>query len=78
MKKGEVKKVQHLGKILPVDGYVVQLESSLPNDYIQSLTHLYQPLLGIEAISLYQLLLHEIDIQPEIQLQTHQTSVTML
>lgn len=78
MKIGEVKKVQHLGKILPVDGYVVQLESSLPNDYIQSLTHLYQPLLGIEAISLYQLLLHEIDIQPEIQLQTHHTLMNYL
>lgn len=73
-----MKKVQHLGKILPVDGYIVQLDSSLPNDYIQSLTHLYQPLLGIEAISFYQLLLHEIDIQPEIQLQTHHTLMNYL
>jgi len=75
---GMVKKVQHLGKILPIDGYEVQLETSLPIDYIQSLTHLYQPLLGIEAISLYQLLLHELDIQPEVKLQTHHTLMNYL
>ncbi|MEI3606022.1 DnaD domain protein [Pseudogracilibacillus sp. SE30717A] len=70
--------VHHLGKVLPVDGYRVQLINSLPTDYIQSLTHLYQPLLGIEAISLYQLLLHEIAIQSESQLQTHHTLMNYL
>ncbi len=70
--------MHHLGKVLPVDGYRVQLITSLPTDYIQSLTHLYQPLLGIEAISLYQLLLHEIFIQSESQLQTHHTLMSYL
>lgn len=76
--KGKVRKVQHLGKILPVDGYQVQLSTSLPTDYLQSLMHLYQPLLGIEAVNLYQLLLHEIDIQIEESLQTHHTLMNYL
>lgn len=70
--------MQHLGKILPVDGYEVRLEASLPTDYLQSLMHLYQPLLGIEAISLYQLLLYEMDVQSEGQLQTHHTLMNYL
>jgi len=75
-RKGEC--VVHLGEIMPVDGYEVQLESSLTTDYVQSLIHLYQPLLGVEAISLFQLLLHEINIQPEVQLQTHHTLMNYL
>src|SRR5690625_1784993 len=75
---GMVKKVQHLGKILPIDGYEVQLAHSLPTNYSQSLMHLYQPLLGIEAISLYQLLLHELHIQTDVKLQTHHTLMNYL
>lgn len=70
--------MQHLGKILPIDGYVVRLEESLSTDYLQSLTHLYQPLLGIEAISLYQLLFHELKLQDDIQAQTHHTLMNYL
>lgn len=70
--------MQHVGKILPIDGYQVQLYRSLPTDYLASLTHLYQPLLGIEAISLYQLLLQEIEIQDEHALQTHHTLMNYL
>lgn len=51
--------MQHLGKILPIDGYKVQIQGALPIDYLASLTHLYQPLLGIEAVSLYHLFMQE-------------------
>ncbi|RCW66331.1 replication initiation and membrane attachment family protein [Saliterribacillus persicus] len=48
-----------VGKILPIDGYIVELNRELHNAYTKSLTHLYQPLIGLEAISLYQTLLTE-------------------
>lgn len=70
--------MQHVGKILPIDGYVVQLEEILSTDYLQSLTHLYQPLLGIEAISLYQLLFHEIEFCSDEYVQTHHTLMNYL
>lgn len=71
--------MQHLGKILPIDGYQVQLQGSLPTDYLASLTHLYQPLLGMEAISLYHLLLQEEMIDQNHQmLQTHHTLMNYL
>ena len=73
-----VRQMQHLGKILPVDGYEVRLTTSLPTDYIHSLYHLYQPLIGIEAISLYQTLLLQIEIQSEVSIQTHHTLMTYL
>ncbi|HEX6594603.1 MAG TPA: DnaD domain protein [Bacillota bacterium] len=69
--------MQHIGKILPVDGYYVSLCGSLPIDYAKSLTHLYQPLIGIHAMALYQTLLHEIDLQGE-SLQTHHTLMNYL
>ena len=62
-----------IGKILPVEGYYVQLKDNPPVDYVKSLTHLYQPLIGMEAVMLYQTLLHEIDLQDESSLQTHHT-----
>lgn len=69
--------MNHIGKILPVDGYYVSFYGSLPVDYAQSLTHLYQPLIGIEATILYQTLLHEIELQEE-QFQTHHTLMNYL
>lgn len=69
--------MKFIGKILPVDGYFVILRDNLPVDYAISLTHLYQPLIGIEAITLYQTLLHEIDIQ-ESSVQTHHTLMNYL
>lgn len=62
-----------IGKILPVEGYYVLLNDSLPVDYAKSLTHLYQPLIGIKAVMLYQTLLNEMDLQQEFSLQTHHT-----
>lgn len=35
---------------------------SLPSDYIQSLIHLYQPLIGMQAVNLYQTLLCEAEM----------------
>lgn len=67
-----------IGEIFPVDGYYVRLNGSLPIDYAPALTHLYQPLIGIEAISLYQTLLHEMEIQHERSLQTHHTLMNYL
>src|SRR5690625_2167042 len=72
--------MEHLGKILPIDGYQVLLQGSLPTDYLASLTHLYQPLLGIEAISLYHLLIQEKEMQDQTDsmLQTHHTLMNYL
>ncbi|MEN2765597.1 replication initiation and membrane attachment family protein [Ornithinibacillus xuwenensis] len=71
--------MNYIGKILPVDGYSVALNGNLPVDYTKALTHLYQPLLGIKAIMLYQTLLHEIEFQrEESTIQTHHTLMNYL
>lgn len=67
-----------IGKVLPVEGYCVLLDGALPADYAKSLTHLYQPLIGIKAVTLYQTLLHEIELQQESTLQTHHTLMNYL
>lgn len=68
--------MNYIGKILPVDGYTVILNGNLPVDYPKSLTHLYQPLLGMKAVMLYQTLLHEMDMDSDIQ--THHTLMNYL
>lgn len=72
--------MNHIGKILPVEGYYVQLKNTPSLDFQKSLTHLYQPLIGMEAIMLYQTLLNEIDLQFQEQstLQTHHTLMSYL
>ncbi|SFB24608.1 replicative DNA helicase loader DnaB [Lentibacillus halodurans] len=65
--------MKDIAKILPVEGYRVLLRGSLPFDYTTSLTHLYQPLIGIHAVSLYQTLLNELDFQRNTVFQTHHT-----
>ncbi len=45
----------------------------MPADFAHALTHLYQPLIGIQAISLYMTLLHEIELQQDSAVQTHHT-----
>lgn len=50
---------QNIGKLLPVDGFKVVLQGELRLNYQLSLTHFYQPLIGIEAVSLYQTLISE-------------------
>jgi len=70
--------LKFVGKILPIEGYYVQLKGIPPINYAFSLTHLYQPLIGIEAIILYQTLLHEIEIQAPNSSQTHHTLMNYL
>jgi len=67
-----------IGKILPVDGYYVLLDGNLPVDYAKSLTHLYQPLIGMQAVTLYQTLLHETEMQLDTVPQTHHTLMNYL
>lgn len=67
-----------IGKILPVEGYYVLLDGNLPVDYAKSLTHLYQPLIGMQAVILFQTLLHEIELQSESVPQTHHTLMNYL
>jgi len=62
-----------IGKLLPIDGYTVHIDEDLPTDCSISLTHLYQPLIGIQAVMLYFTLLHEIDFQKNSGMQTHHT-----
>lgn len=50
---------QNIGKLLPVDGFKVIIQGELRLNYQISLTHFYQPLIGIEAVSLYQTLATE-------------------
>ncbi|MBP1947750.1 replication initiation and membrane attachment family protein [Virgibacillus litoralis] len=64
--------MNHIGKILPIEGYRVLFKGNLPVDYAKSLTHLYQPLIGIQAYSLYQTLMNELEFQHE-SVQTHHT-----
>lgn len=61
-----------IGKILPVEGYIVKLNNDMPVSYTTSLSHLYQPLIGPYAVTLYQTLLGEAEIQ-EGNPQTHHT-----
>lgn len=67
-----------IGKVLPVDGYYVSQKKSLPVDFEKAMTHLYQPLVGIEAVSLFLTLLHEIDLQTSKEAQTHHTLMNYL
>lgn len=67
-----------VGKILPSEGYFVKLNQNPPIEYAKSLTHLYQPLVGIEAVVLYQTLLHEIELQDNQSLQSHHTLMNYL
>src|SRR5690625_7476149 len=67
-----------IGKILPIDGYVIRFNKSFPINYTFSLTHLYQPLIGVQAISLYQTLLHEHELQDVHTQQSRHTLVNYL
>lgn len=65
--------MHYIGKILPIDGYRVRLLGQLPIDYAVSLTHLYQPLIGMDGVMLYQTLLNEVYVQIDGDMQTHHT-----
>ncbi|WP_152654826.1 replication initiation and membrane attachment family protein [Oceanobacillus sp. CFH 90083] len=65
-----------IGKILPIDGYHVVMDEQPPIDFNASLTHFYQPLIGIQAISLYYTLFYEAGHTQKMQ--THHTLMTYL
>ncbi|MFG6116483.1 replication initiation and membrane attachment family protein [Halobacillus sp. MO56] len=69
---------QSIGKILPVDGYSVQLNGVVPRDFGMSLSHLYQPIIGMEAITLYQTLLSEHDLSSKPEIHSHHTLMNYL
>lgn len=69
--------MHQVGKLLPNDGFKVVLSDTPSIDYMQSLTHLYQPLLGIQAISLFQTLLNECHHKFS-DIQTHHTLMNYL
>lgn len=65
-------KEANIGKLLPVDGFVIKVPQSVQTDMSKSLSHLYQPLIGVSAVSLYQTLLSEYDLQKhEEDIKTH-------
>lgn len=65
---------QNIGKLLPVDGFKVVIQGELRLNYQLSLTHFYQPLIGMEAVSLYQTLVTESVIHDgEDTLHSHHT-----
>lgn len=57
---------ERIKELLPKDRYRVHLEDTLRQDYVQALTHLYQPLIGVTAVSIYQTFLHEYGVQSKI------------
>ncbi|SDK42513.1 replication initiation and membrane attachment family protein [Sediminibacillus albus] len=70
---------QHIGKLLPIDGFYIRLPKDITANCFQSLTHLYQPLVGVEAISLYQTLLSECQLRSNQQNpQTHHSLMNYL
>ena len=70
---------QHIGKLLPADGYMIRMKSAFPEVYSVALTHLYQPLLGIRAVSLYQTLVNEYVVHHgTCEPKTHHMLMTLL
>lgn len=51
---------QSIGKVLPADGYRTTKMFDLSDEQYQALYQLYQPIIGIEALSLYMTLYHQI------------------
>src|SRR5699024_3542927 len=66
------------GRLLPIEGYEVTSYEMVPLNYTESLTHLYQPLIGVEAVSLYITLLNEENIQTSDHPQTHHVLMNYL
>src|SRR5690625_1516462 len=60
-----------IGKILPSELYTTELEHEMPMTFSFVLTHLYQPLIGVEAVVLYQTLFTESQLNGPENKQTH-------
>lgn len=72
--------MKHIGELLPVDGFQVICNVSLPQHYQASLYHLYQPLIGMESIHLYEFFIHEAQLTTalSVEKQTHHTLMNHL
>lgn len=66
-----------IGKLLPKDGFLITMKGTPTIDYSKSLTHLYQPLIGIQAVSLFQTLLNDF-LSNHSKLQTHHALMNYL
>lgn len=66
-----------IGKLLPKDGFLITMKGTPTIDYSISLTHLYQPLIGIQAVSLFQTLLNDF-LSNQSRLQTHHALMNYL
>jgi len=67
-----------IGKLLPIHGYRVLVSDHLTKNYQLSLSHLYQPLIGMQAIMLYQTLLNEHALSTEQMIRTHHSLMNYL
>ncbi|ARI76837.1 replication initiation and membrane attachment family protein [Halobacillus mangrovi] len=67
-----------VGKLLPVDGFRILKCGALPTNAHHSLTHLYQPIIGRLAVSLYQVLVSESELTDVQSVQSHHTLMTYL
>jgi len=70
--------MEFIGKLLPVHGYRVIRTPNLVKDYQLSLSHLYQPLIGMQATMLYQTFLNESMLGKSDITQTHHTLMNYL
>jgi len=66
--------------LLPNDGFNVSLANSLPQNYMESLYHLYLPLIGRDAVNLYVILMQEMHMMSSLAIdrQTHHTLMNHL
>ncbi|KHE71521.1 helicase DnaB, partial [Halobacillus sp. BBL2006] len=67
-----------VGKLLPVDGFRILKCGDLTMNAHHSLTHLYQPIIGRLAISLYQVFVSESELVKVNDVQSHHTLMTYL
>lgn len=67
-----------IGRLLPVDGFKVRNSGEMPRNFHRSLSHLYQPIVGRLAVSLYHLLLSEADLADQDAVQTHHSLMAYL
>ncbi|WP_163539714.1 DnaD domain protein [Gracilibacillus sp. YIM 98692] len=68
-----------IGKILPAELYIVELAEEMQVSFTNALTHLYQPLIGLDALALYQTLYTEFIVNNHSQaFQTHHTLMSYI
>ncbi|WP_101844585.1 replication initiation and membrane attachment family protein [Halobacillus sp. Marseille-P3879] len=67
-----------IGKLLPIDGFKVIKRGVTPQNERWSLTHLYQPVIGLLPVSLYQFLTSEWETKREEGVLTHHAIMTYL